>query len=265
MELKENEPLYKLKELASILRSENGCAWDKAQTSQTLKPYLIEEAYEVYDAIDKDNKDELKEELGDLLYQVYAHAQIASEQMSFNIDDIANSIITKLIRRHPHVFGNSKMDSPTEVIKKWEEIKKSEKPERLSVLEGVPKNLPSLLKAYRIQQKVSNVGFDWDKIDDVINKLDEETTEFKEAITSNDKESIFEEMGDILFTLANISRFLGINPEEALSKTIDKFVRRFQYVEKETANSAKSINDMSLEELDDIWERAKEGKVEDLK
>ncbi|MDY6934563.1 MAG: nucleoside triphosphate pyrophosphohydrolase [Spirochaetota bacterium] len=258
MELKRNEPLYQLQDIASILRGEKGCAWDKAQTSNTLKPYLIEETYEVIDAIENGDIDNLKEELGDLLYQVYAHAQLASEEKNFNIDDVAKGIINKLIRRHPHVFGNERIDNKKDVIKKWENIKREEKKPEESILNGIPKHLPALLKAYRVQQKVSRIGFDWDRIEDVNIKLEEEIREFREALSQNDPELIYEEIGDIFFTLVNISRFIGINPEEALKKTIQKFIKRFQYIEKETLQSGKKMDEMSLNELDEIWERAKE-------
>jgi tetrapyrrole methylase family protein/MazG family protein len=257
MKFKQKRSLYLLKEIASILRGEEGCAWDRAQTSQTLKPYLIEEAYEVYDAIEKDDYRHLKEELGDLLYQIYAHAQIAEENNLFTIDDVAHAIIDKLIRRHPHVFGDEIVSNKEEVIEKWEKIKKREKSHRASILDGVPLHLPALLKAYRVQQKASRVGFDWDRIKDVLGKLDEEIDEFKDSIKQKDRQKIEEEIGDILFTITNISRFLEINPEEALSRTVDKFIRRFKFIEAEASKSGKEIEDMSLEELDSIWERSK--------
>lgn len=257
MKFKQKRSLYLLKEVASILRGEEGCAWDRAQTSQTLKPYLIEEAYEVYDAIEKDDHRHLKEELGDLLYQIYAHAQIAEENNLFTIDDVANAITEKLIRRHPHVFGDETVSGKDEVIAKWEKIKKREKSHRTSILDGVPAHLPALLKAYRVQQKASRVGFDWDRIRDVVVKLDEEIGEFKDSITQRNRQRIEEEIGDILFTITNVSRFLEINPEDALYKTVDKFIRRFKFIESEALKSGKEIEDMSLEELDSIWERSK--------
>ena len=257
MKFKQKRSLYLLKEIASILRGEEGCAWDRAQTSQTLKPYLIEEAYEVYDAIEKDDHRHLKEELGDLLYQIYAHAQIAEENNLFTIDDVANAITEKLIRRHPHVFGDETVSGKDEVIAKWEKIKKREKSHRTSILDGVPAHLPALLKAYRVQQKASRVGFDWDRIRDVVVKLDEEIGEFKDSITQRNRQRIEEEIGDILFTITNVSRFLEINPEDALYKTVDKFIRRFKFIESEALKSGKEIEDMSLEELDSIWERSK--------
>lgn len=252
-------PLYRLQEIASILRSEHGCPWDKAQTSETLKPYLIEEAYEVYQAIENGNHENLKEELGDLLYQIFAHAQLASEQNLFNIDDVANGIIEKLIRRHPHVFGNDTVNDANEVIDRWEKIKKKEKNDGQSLLEGVPTHLPALLKAYRVQQKVSRVGFDWERIQDVVSKLHEEVNELIEIIEnqSNNQHALKEEIGDILFTIVNISRHLEINPEEALQSTISKFIKRFKYVENKLHHLNKDITQTSLQELDTLWEESK--------
>ena len=257
MKLTKKESLYKLQEIASILRGENGCAWDRKQTPDSLKPYLIEEAYEVYDAIEIGTPDDLKEELGDLLFQIYIHSQIASEQNLFTIDDVADSITEKLIRRHPHVFGGTKVETVDEVLENWEIIKKKEKPHRSSMLEGVPKHLPALLKAYRIQQKVSRVGFDWDNIDDVIGKIEEEVNELKEIIHSDNREEIIEEAGDILFSIANLLRFVKINPEEALKKTNTKFIKRFKSIEKMATEKGKNLEDMDLEEMEILWEKSK--------
>ena len=257
MEFKNHTSLYKLKEIAAILRAEGGCAWDRAQTSKTLKPYLIEEAYEVYEAIESGNPDDLKEELGDLLYQVYAHSQIADEEGKFSIDDVADGIAAKLVYRHPHVFGDEKAETSEEVIDRWEKIKKKEKAHRESILDGVPVHLPALLKAYRVQQKVSRIGFDWDRIEDVEAKLEEEISEFRESLGTEDHQHITEELGDMLFTLVNIARFLDINPEEALLKTVDKFMGRFRYVEKRTGEEKKDMDAMTLEELDALWDEAK--------
>ena len=257
MDFKEKRPLYLLAEIAARLRAENGCAWDREQTYQSLKPYLIEEAYELYDAIESGDIKDMKEELGDLLYQVYAHAQIASEENQFTIDDVAHGIADKLIYRHPHVFGDDTVTDAQEVIERWEIIKKKEKSHRESILDGVPAHLPALLKAYRVQQKVSRVGFDWEKTDDVVAKIEEELEEFKEAFSKGDKENALEEAGDILFSMANLLRFAGINPEEALQKTVKKFIRRFGHVEKECLKKGNNMEKMSLEELDLLWEEAK--------
>jgi len=257
MEFKEKRPLYQLEEIAAILRGEDGCVWDKKQTSDTLKPYLIEEAYELYDAIESNDNEHIREELGDLLYQVFAHSQIAKEENHFNVDDVARDIGEKLIRRHPHVFGDEHVENADDVIEKWERIKKEEKSHRESILDGVPKHLPALLKAYRVQQKVSRIGFDWERIDDAVLKLEEEIGELKDAISAVDRENVLEEAGDILFSIVNVLRFMKINPEEALQKTIDKFNNRFGHVEKRTAELKKDMDDMSLEELDSFWDEAK--------
>ncbi len=257
MKFNETRPLYLLEEIAAILRAENGCAWDREQTSKSLKPYLIEEAYEVYDAIENENQENLKEELGDLLYQVYAHAQIAREEGRFTIDDVAGGIVEKLIRRHPHVFGGDSVASADEVIVKWEKIKQQEKSSRESVLDGVPKSLPALLKAYRVQQKAARIGFDWEAAGSVIGKLDEEVAEFKEAVASKDQRKIEEETGDILFTLVNLSRFIKVNPEEALQRTVDKFIARFKHVEQAAAKAGRRLEEMSLDEMDGLWNEAK--------
>ncbi len=257
MKFSEDRPLYKLMEIASILRGENGCPWDKKQTSRTLKPYLIEEAYEVYDAIAGGNPDDLREELGDLLFQVYLHSQIASEENLFTIDDVAGEIAEKLIRRHPHVFGDETIKDSEGVIQNWEKIKLREKSHRTSMLDGVPRHLPALLMAYRVQQKVSRVGFDWEKIDDAMTKLDEELTELREVVESDDTEKIIDEAGDIMFSIVNVLRFRGINPEIALRRTIDKFVDRFKTIEKMASEKGKRIDEMGPAELDSLWEESK--------
>ena len=253
----QNKPLYKLRDIASVLRSENGCAWDKKQTFSSLKPYLIEEAYEVYDAIDSNNTENLKEELGDLLYQVYAHAQIASELNLFDIDDVAEEISSKLIRRHPHVFGDENITDSDKVKARWEEIKKTEKTERESILDGIPNQLPALVKAYRVQEKVSHIGFDWEKAEDAAAKIDEEIGEFREALQNEDKTRITEEAGDVLFSIINVMRLSGIDAEDALRKTIDKFINRFRYIEKESARESRNLDKMSLEEMENLWQKAK--------
>ena len=257
MNLNDTPPLYRLKEIARILRAENGCPWDREQTFNSLKPYLVEETYEVYDAIESGDLNDLKEELGDLLYQIYAHSEIASETSSFNIDDVANGISDKLIRRHPHVFGDEDITDSTGVKIRWEEIKKTEKKERKSILDGVPRQLPALVMAYRVQDKVSHVGFDWEKIDDAIIKLDEEIGEFKEAVELEDKDKIIDEAGDILFSLVNVLRFKKVDAEDALRKTIDKFTDRFKYIEAKVNESDRSMDKMSLEELDVLWDESK--------
>lgn len=257
MDFKEKRPLYQFEEVISVLRGEHGCPWDKKQTHLTLRPYLIEETYEAIDAIDSGDLAHVREELGDILLQIYLHAQIAREQGEFSIDDVAQSIIDKIILRHPHVFGEDSVRDADQVVERWEEIKKKEKPHRESVLDGVPKHLPALLKAYRIQQKVSRVGFDWEKIDDVASKLDEEVKEFKDALQTHNAETIADEAGDILFSIANLLRFIHINPEDALNRTINKFTTRFRYIEKKAGEAGKSLEDMTIEEMERLWQEAK--------
>lgn len=254
-----NNTFSDLIELMARLRGQGGCPWDKKQTPQTLKPFLIEECYEVVDAIEEGAPDKVKEELGDLLFQILFHARIAEEAGQFSIKDVISAIHEKMIRRHPHVFGNEKLDTDKDVLANWEEIKKKEKAHenRKSILEGVPRTLPSLLRAHRLQERAARVGFDWKHLNEALPKLDEEIDEFKESLKQQDAEGIEEELGDVFFMLVNISRFIGVDPEEALRKTIAKFVHRFRYIEKNAADSGRSLSDMSLEEMDRLWEKSK--------
>jgi len=249
-----------LVKIMKTLRSPGGCPWDNEQTHESLKPYLIEEAYEVIDAIDSGSDRQLTEELGDLLLQVIFHAEIADSEGRFNIDDVIKGITEKLKRRHPHVFGDVIVDSSKQVLKNWEEIKRKEKREKKkggSVLDGLPKNLPALIKARRIQEKVSRVGFDWAHTDEVILKIEEELKELKEANRNNNREAIEEELGDLLFSVANLARFVSLCPEDALRKTINKFQRRFQYIEQELPKRGRKLGEASLEEMDKLWEEVK--------
>ena len=248
----------RLTDIMGQLRSPSGCPWDREQNHQSLKPYLMEEAYEVLEAIDLNDDDEMKEELGDLLLQVVFHAQIASEEKRFTIEDVAGAIADKLIRRHPHVFGDVQADTPDEVIKNWETIKAGEKPgSRTSLLDGVPKHLPALFKARRLQEKAAKVGFEWDHIDEVAQKVHEETQELVEARQTGQTKHIREEFGDLLFSLVNLARFLDICPEEALTQTNRKFQTRFQYIETELTKIGRTPQEASLEEMDVLWEKAK--------
>ena len=238
------------------LRSKDGCPWDREQSHESLKPYIIEETYEVLDAIDRKDDRELQEELGDLLLQIVFHAQIASEQSRFTMDDVAASIIEKLKRRHPHVFGNVEVKDSREVLRNWEEIKKQEGKD--SVLDGVPDVLPALLKAQRIQEKVRRVGFDWEDFGSAFAKVHEEIDELDRAVKEGDQAGIEDEFGDILFSLVNVARFLDINAEESLRQTTRKVSRRFQYIEKRIAEKGeRPIEEYSLEELDALWDEAK--------
>lgn len=249
----------KLVELMARLRGPDGCPWDRKQTTESLKPFLIEECYEVVDALDEGAPDKVKEELGDLLFQIIFHARIAEENRQFTIQDVLAANVEKMTRRHPHVFGDARLTTDKEVLANWEEIKKKEKgyEERKSVLEGVPRHLPSLLRAHSLQERAARVGFDWSRIDEALPKLDEEMAEFKEALKKEDPAGIEEELGDIFFMLVNLSRFLGVNPEDALRKTISKFVRRFRYIEEHAADAGKSLNDMTLDEMEKLWQESK--------
>ena len=242
--------------LMKKLRSKKGCPWDRAQTHRSLLPYLIEEAYEVLDSVEKKDDSKLKEELGDLLLQIIFHAEIAREQKKFDIYEVVDALAAKLVQRHPHVFKKRKMLSREQVLRNWEHIKLATSEDK-SVLSGIPKTLPALLKAFRVGEKVGRYGFDWQRKEDIFPKLKEELAEFKQAYSARNRKEIEEELGDIFFTLANLSRHLKINPELALGRTVEKFIRRFNYMEKELSRKKKSLKKTSLKELDSLWERSK--------
>ncbi|HCY76256.1 MAG TPA: nucleoside triphosphate pyrophosphohydrolase [Ignavibacteriales bacterium] len=252
-----------------VKRLRKECPWDREQTNDSIKANTIEEAYEVVEAIDNKDSDELKKELGDLLLHVVFHTQIAEEDNHFNIDDVIDSIQEKLIRRHPHVFGDVKVSNSNEVKKNWEEIKLSEG--RESVLDGVPKQLPALQRAHRLQEKAAKVGFDWEKKEDVWKKVIEEIEEMHEIENIKsialDSSAIKElniklekEVGDVFFAIVNYSRFLGINPEDALRLTNEKFIKRFNYVQQKVKETGKAINESTLEEMDKYWNESKKLK-----
>ena len=247
----------KLVDIMAKLRSADGCAWDKVQTHETLKPYLIEESYEVIEAIDEKDPVKLKEELGDLLMQVVFHSQVAKDNGDFDINDVIEKICSKMVSRHPHVFGDAKFNTPEDVKKQWHDRKKEEGKFRDSALEGVPKELPSLLRAHRLQSRAAKVGFNWDKVEDVFGKLDEELQEFKEAVANRDTKEIEGEIGDIIFVLVNISRFVGVNAEEALRKSTSKFIWRFRQMEMLAAEQGLKLEDMTLQDKDVLWDEAK--------
>jgi tetrapyrrole methylase family protein / MazG family protein len=247
----------KLREIIAVLRGPNGCPWDKEQTHETLKKYLIEETYEVIEAIDSGDIDHLIEELGDVLLQVMLHAQIGEDEGYFAIEDVIEVLSSKMIRRHPHVFGDRKVEDSQEVLRNWQEIKKQEKGDtEASLLEGISKSLPNLLRAYEIQKKAAKVGFDWQEIKPALEKVKEELLEFENELSGN-MDNAKKEFGDILFAFVNVARFLDIHPEEALFETNEKFIRRFQYIEGKVKLSNKSMEEHSLEELDQFWEEAK--------
>ena len=231
------------------------CPWDRKQTFHSLRHLTIEETYELGDAILENNNEEIKKELGDLLLHIIFYAKIGSEKKVFDITDIANQISEKLIRRHPHIYGNLKAYDADEVSSNWEIIKLNEG--KKSVLDGVPKALPALVKAYRVQEKASSVGFDWDDIDGVLNKVEEELEELRIELTEKKIDNIESEFGDLLFSLINYARFLEINPENALEKTNRKFIKRFKYIESSANKVEKKINELSKEEFDFFWQKAK--------
>jgi tetrapyrrole methylase family protein / MazG family protein len=236
---KKHTDIEKLVDLVEQLRGDNGCPWDKEQTRETLKPMLIEEAYEVLDALDADNAMELKDELGDLLFQIVFHAQIARERGEFDLADVIDRSHTKMVRRHPHIFGNADLKTADDVLKNWEDIKAAEKgisssyhPESdRSLLDGIPSKLPALHKAYQMTAKASRVGFDWSRLEDILLKLQEEASELLEAQSQHDPQKVANEVGDLLFVAVNVARFLGIDPETALNCSNKKFYRRFRHVE----------------------------------
>jgi len=235
------------------LRAPDGCPWDREQTLETLKPYLLEETYETIEAMDIGGE-ELKGELGDILLNIVFQSLIMEEENQFRIEDVCNKVNEKLIRRHPHVFGEVRLEDSGEVLRNWDEIKSLEKEHRhrVSVLDGIPKNFPPLLKAQKIQKKASKVGFDWDNIDGAFEKIEEEIAELKEAYEKKDERNIEEELGDLFFSIVNISRFLKVDSSEALRKTNVKFERRFRYVEENC-----DLKNSSLEEMEKLWEEAK--------
>lgn len=234
-----------------------GCPWDKKQTLESLRHLTIEETYELSDAILKKDMEEIKKEIGDLMLHMVFYAKIASETQHFDIADVLNGICDKLVHRHPHIYGDVTVKDEEEVKQNWEQLKLKEG--KKSVLEGVPQSLPALVKASRIQEKARGVGFDWDNREQVWDKVNEELAEFKAEIDNNaPKEKVEAEFGDLLFSLINYARFIDVNPEDALERTNLKFIKRFQYLETESAKEGKQIKDMSLTEMDAYWNKAKE-------
>ena len=249
-----------LVEIMAMLRSPAGCPWDRAQDSTSLKPYLLEEAYEVLEAIEEGTPEKLKDELGDLLFQVIFHAQLARERGDFGINDVLAGTIAKMTRRHPHVFGSAAASTAKEALQNWEEIKREEKAaeQNTSVLDGVPRQLPSLLRAQRLQDKAARVGFDWPDIEQVWRKLSEELQELRAAMDTHNRAEVAGELGDVLFVLVNLARWLEINPDEALHDTSQKFIKRFQFIERELSRRGKTPKQSTLAEMDALWEQAKQ-------
>jgi len=249
-------PFERLVKLFAVLRGPGGCAWDRKQTHQSLLPYLIEEAYEVVEAIESGDGDELKEELGDLLVQVIFHAQLAAEADRFTIDEAITAVVDKLIARHPHVFGEQKDLSPGQVRDQWEQIK-VDSGEKKYVLSGVPTSMPALNMAFRVGEKAGGVGFDWHHADDVVAKLEEEIGEIRRSLREGDREGTAEEIGDLLFATASLARKLDIDPERTLKKALAKFIERFQRLEDRVNESGRRFKDYSLDELEEIWQSIK--------
>jgi tetrapyrrole methylase family protein/MazG family protein len=258
---RELKPIDRLVEIMRTLRSEKGCPWDREQTLTSLKPFLLEESYEVLDAIDSGDRRHLAEELGDVLLQVVFQSQLCSEEGAFTFDDVANHIAEKLVRRHPHVFGDTEVSGATDVVRNWEAIKADEKGAAAgSALDGVPRHAPALKRAHALQKRAARVGFDWDQAHDVVAKIDEELAEVKEALAAGDQAAVREELGDLLFATVNLSRFLGHDAEEALDETIAKFVRRFRLIEDQLHAEGRKVTDCDLAELDRIWNDVKRGE-----
>ncbi|TDF73409.1 nucleoside triphosphate pyrophosphohydrolase [Candidatus Syntrophosphaera thermopropionivorans] len=243
--------------IAQLRDPVSGCPWDIKQTPQSLIPNMVEELYEVVEAIEDGDNVALMEELGDLLLHIVMQAQLASESGAFNIIDVLNHINDKLVRRHPHVFGELELKDADTVKKNWERLKKAEKQERKSVLEGIPRALPALIYAQRMQEKAASVGFDWDDVPPILEKIDEETKELKSALETEDQTRIKEEVGDLLFTIVNLARKLHLDAESALKETARKFSKRFQYIEEQYRQNGENINEASLEELNSFWELSK--------
>lgn len=252
-----------LVEVIAILRSENGCPWDREQTHSSLKSTLLEETYETIEAIDTGDPSKLKEELGDLLLNIMLQAQIASEDSNFDIYEVIDTLTEKLIRRHPHVFGDVDVDNAEDVVKNWESIKRQEPgyEDRKSVLDGIPKSLPALLRGQKIQKRVARVGFDWTDIADVVAKIDEELAEVKECLHNNDSDAVEMEIGDLFFAIVNLCRFVNLQAEETLRKSNRKFINRFKRMEAELEKQGKKLTEQSLADLDEIWENVKKDEL----
>jgi len=263
-----NADIQKLVDLVARLRGDNGCPWDKEQTRETLKPMLVEEAYEVLDALDATDPALLKEELGDLLFQVVFHAQIAAERGEFTLAGVIDRLHEKMVRRHPHVFGDADLRTAGDVLRNWEDIKAAERgtvstsdpASEKSILDGIPSRLPALHQAYQITAKASRVGFDWSRLEDILAKLEEEADELAAARDRADPEELAGEVGDLLFVVVNVARFLSIDPETALARSNRKFMRRFRYVETRIKEQGRELKNATLEEMDALWNEAKKNE-----
>lgn len=250
---------YDLIQVVDTLRDENGCAWDKEQTHESLKKCLIEECYEVLEAIDEKDEDNIIEELGDVLLQVIFHARIGEEEGYFNINDVICGITNKMINRHPHIFKRLESKTTKQVLESWENIKSKEKQfnSYTDALKHIPKNLPGLMKAVKVQQKAAKIGFDFECIEDAMEKVFEELKEVRDVYKGNNRAKILEEVGDLVFSTSNIARLLDIDPEFAVNYTIDKFINRFWYIEETARNKGMDLKQMSLAEMDELWNKSK--------
>ncbi len=245
-------------EIVRRLRAPGGCPWDRQQTHKSMRSCLLDETYEFFEAVDENDARKMQEELGDILLQVVLHAQIAGEEGLFEMEDVARTIGDKIIRRHPHVFGNSTAATTEEVLRNWEIIKKEEKAgDRTYIIDGIPESLPALFRAEKMQRRAARVGFDWKDIAPVLDKVEEEFGEFRAALASGDQSHAGEELGDILFALVNVARHTGICAEEALRETVKKFARRFRYIEEQYRKSGRRLEDAPIEDMDVLWEESK--------
>ncbi|NPA93950.1 MAG: nucleoside triphosphate pyrophosphohydrolase [Thermodesulfobacteria bacterium] len=257
---RELQEFYELIKVLKRLRAPDGCPWDREQTPQTIKKYMLEEAYELYEAIDNEEDQEVKEELGDLLFLLLFLADLYEEKGAFTLGDALLNIKEKMIRRHPHIFGDVKVNGSKDVVANWQAIKgkeQEEKGKKKSTLGNLPLALPALQRAFRLGERASRVGFDWDRAEDVFDKLREEISELEGALEAKDKAQIEDELGDILFTVANLSRKLDVNPEDALKKALGKFVKRFHRMEEQIENEGRDMSQMSIDELESYWQGVK--------
>lgn len=262
------DPFRRLVRIMERLQEPGGCPWDLEQTHESLKPYMIEEAYEALDAIDRGDDVELAEELGDVLLQVIFHSALAKRTGRFSIDDVSQAAATKMVRRHPHVFGQADAKTAADVLKNWENLKAAERkqksddasaPKRQGLLSHVPKNLPALLRSQRLQEKAARVGFDWPTVDGVLDKIEEEIRELREALKQSETDNTEAklELGDVLFSIVNLARYLEADAEDCLRGTCDKFQKRFAYIETQAEVQGRELKSMSLEEMDALWNEAK--------
>lgn len=243
-------------ELSKHLRSPEGCPWDREQTLKTLRSFIVEEAYEVIQAIEANDTEELKEELGDLLFQIVFASQISNEEGKFGVEDVVSQLYYKLVRRHPHVFGEEKAKNAEEAVRRWQGEKLKEKTRKRNLLE-IPRSMPALLRAQRVGEKASQIGFDWENASDVMEKVREELGELQAAIRANEKNSIEKEWGDLIFSLVNLGRHLKLDSESTAHRAVDKFIERFSKVEEKAKEKCKDLSELTLREMDEIWEEVK--------